>query len=194
MRWWIFAIVAYISLALEVSLRDVLEIGTTGVAPSFVIIYATFIALNAPSRVAIWSCLVLGLAMDLLNTTGDGTYVIVGPYALGFALACFLLLQLRTMVLHRNLTTLAFCVLVAAVFAHIVILALMTARSWIDPFAWSTGRQLLTRLGIALYSAALTLPLGVLNPLLTRLHDFPQQHARWSAKRSPALRSSARER
>ncbi len=194
MRWWIFAILAYLALALEVSLRDVLEIGATGVAPSFVIIYATFIALNAPGRSALWCALILGLGMDLLNTAGDGTYIIPGPYALGLAFACALLLQLRTMVLHRNLTTLAFCVLLAAVFAHIVVIALFTIRGWIDPFAWSPGSELLRRLGIALYSAALALPLGVVNPLLTKLHDFPQMHMRWSARRSPALRSSARER
>lgn len=189
MRWWIFAIVAYLVLGIEVSLRDVLEIGATGVSPSLVIIYATFIALNAPGRIAIWSCLALGLAMDLLNAAGGGTHIVIGPYALGLALACVLLLQMRTMVLHRNLTTLALCVFLAAVMAHVVVLALMTARSWIDPFTWSPGRELLTRLGIALYSAVLTLPLGVLNPLLSRLHDFPQLHMRWSAKRSPALRT-----
>jgi rod shape-determining protein MreD len=190
MRWWVFAILAYLSLALETSLRDVLEIGATGVSPSFAIIYATFIALNAPSRVALWACLVLGLGIDLLSTVGDGTYIVIGPNALGYTLACVLLLQMRTLVLHRNLTTLALCVLIAAVFAHIVVLALMTARSWVDPLAWNMGQQLLTRLGIALYSAALTLPLGILNPPLTGLHDFPQVHMRWSARTSPALRTS----
>ncbi|MCK4871539.1 MAG: rod shape-determining protein MreD [Phycisphaerales bacterium] len=187
MRWWAYAILAYLALGIEVSLRPVVEIGETGVSPSIIIIFAVIIALYAPGRIAVWACLILGLAIDLTNmprmTDGGGSLVVIGPYALGYTLAAYLLLQVRMMVIRRNAITLAFCVLIAATFVQVVVMAFMTVRGWMDPLAWDLSHELLMRLLIAVYSALLALPCAAASPFIVAALSLPPQGVRWSQRR-----------
>ena len=187
MRWWVYAVIAYVVLGLQVSLVPVLEIGTTGIVPSLVLIYAAFLALYAPARAALWSCFILGLGVDLLSmprlSGGEGAFILIGPNALGFTLAAYLLLQVRVIVVQRNTLTLAFCVFLAGLFVEVTVLAILSLRMWIEPFAWNLGEELGMRAGICLYSALAALPLSVLSRSLLALHDFPSLHPRWKIKR-----------
>ena len=60
----VFALVAWVFVGLEWGLRDSLQIGTLNIAPSFVLILATMVALWATPSAAIGSAVVLGLALD----------------------------------------------------------------------------------------------------------------------------------
>jgi cell shape-determining protein MreD len=188
MRWIVFLVLAYVTLGLEVSLRRVLEIGDAGIAPSLTILLAVVVSLHAPARAAIWASLLLGLSLDLLNEyaleQGGGVALIIGPYAIGYVMGCALLLQLRTMLMRRNPATIGFCVFVASLFVHLVVLAFLTIRSWYDPIAFSLGREMAVRGGSALYSALLALPFSVLIPVMIALLDLPTQTARWTPRRT----------
>ena len=105
MNWIVFAIFAYIALALETGLGTLLAIpGPTGPSPGFVLILAVFIGLMAPSIAAAWGMLILGALIDL--QTGDLGYPLIGPAALAYLVGAFAALQLRAMVLRQSIITL----------------------------------------------------------------------------------------
>ncbi|MEM1329236.1 MAG: hypothetical protein AAGG07_01615 [Planctomycetota bacterium] len=151
----LFALLAWIALGLEVGLRPALRLGTTGIAPSFVIPLAVFIAASAPPRTALWSCLALGIAVDLLGPAAGSSQVVLGPNALGYLLAAQLVLALRGVMVRRNPLSLAFLSVMAAATTGVVVVACYAARGLlIDPIGFAPAPELGTRLLAALYTAA----------------------------------------
>jgi hypothetical protein len=172
MNWLVFAIFAYIVLALDLGLRILLAIpDAAGTGPSLTIILAVFIALWAPNLAGYWALLILGLLTDLI-----GPWKVVGPGALGFAAAGFLVVQLRPMVVRESLLTLAILVFAAGLFAHLVITALILLRglpfvAGLDP-GWSAADQLLRGFFEVVYSALMAVPVGWLLGRLRPLWAF----------------------
>jgi rod shape-determining protein MreD len=187
MNWLLAGIVAWVMLGLEKGLRGALELGSSGIAPSFIFVFATFAALMAPSGTALWTCLVLGLLVDLTHTVdlaAGGSAVIVGPYALGYVLACQLVLTMRGVMMWRNPLALGFLALLASIVCHLVVVAVFAVRELIlNEVAWGAAGQLGTRLGSSLYTGALAVVLAlVLFPMAGAL-GLSGPHARRFARR-----------
>ncbi|MCB9846554.1 MAG: hypothetical protein H6811_11295 [Phycisphaeraceae bacterium] len=165
MNWVTFAIVAWICLGLETGLRDVLQLNPTAIAPSFVLPLMVFVAIWAPSGVAMAGAMLLGLLVDLtgpIATGADSRAVVAGPHALGYLGASVLILNVRGMVIRRNPVSVVALTVLAGIVSGIVVVALHTLRSMYDPMVWDASGQLLTRLASALYSGVTALALSLI--------------------------------
>jgi rod shape-determining protein MreD len=167
MRWLIFSIFAFVLLALEIGLRNLLhvEIGGDWVSPSFVLVLLVFVSIWAPPRVALWSGLILGALLDLApqsSPTLPAGFVLLGPAALGGLLAAYAVVQLRGLVYRESPLAAAVLVFVAGIFMHLMIVAVLSFRGVLyHPLeGWTAAGQLFHRFWILLYSAVLALPLG----------------------------------
>jgi rod shape-determining protein MreD len=163
MRWPTFIVLGILAVALQTSaLHELVTLKALGdLSPNLLAVLAVFIALFAPRATALWAAWILGLMLDLCQLDR----LLVGPYALGFVLGTFIVLQLRTMVFRRRVLTLALLTLICLVAAAVVEVTLHTVRSWYPqaPPAWSDYRplgRLLYLLAAAVYAALLAIPLG----------------------------------
>lgn len=176
-------VAGYACFSLELGLRKALAVGSSGIAPSFVFILCVLISLSAPASVAMWTCLLLGLITDLTwpheIAGGVSTATIVGPYAIGYLVACQFVLSIRGNMFKRNPLTLGFLCCFGMAIAQIVVVALYTFRSRYTPeIAWDPTSQLLARLGVALYTGLVGIVVGVFaGPLTSALgvHQAPQR-------------------
>ena len=180
MNWLVFALVAYLMLALEAGLRTLLGIaGPDGAYPSFILILAVYVGLLAPSQVVPWAMLVLGLLTDL-QAGPVPEAAIIGPAALGYLLGAYVIMQLRLLVFRESVITLAALILATGIFIQLVVVGLYTMRGlpWLtaEPIAgWSAADQLVRRFFILLYSTAVAVPIGALLLRSTPLWGFPSR-------------------
>lgn len=184
----VFALVTWLALGLDTGLKDLFALGRTGIAPSFVVPLAIFIAMHAPAGVALWSALFLGLLVDLTSSIdlapGYSPAFIVGPHALGLALGAQATLALRGIVMRRNPVAMVFLCIVGAAAMEVVVVTLMTIRwAYGDPVIWDPSGQLLARLASALYTGATGLFAALVLFPFSGLFAFPQQGAAWRSRR-----------
>lgn len=172
-----FILLLWVLFGAELGLRDALQLGQMGPAPSFVAALVVFVAMSAPMGTAVGAGLVVGLLMDLTTvqvvTGGAGSIVVVGPYALGMSAAAYAVVVTRGLVMRHNPLTFAFLAFLACAILHVVAVAVFSLRSWFDPVAFAAGRELLLRLASSGYTAALALVLGPALRLLTPVFGFP---------------------
>lgn len=186
MKWITFVLAAWVCVGLQMGLTGVLELGPTKVAPSLVFVLAAFVAINAQPLIALWSSLALGLIMDLVTGAplgeGHGVATIVGPNALGYLLACQLILAMRGMLNRRNPLSLAFLSLAGNAVAQIVVLTFFSLHRWYgDPIVPGGTSELWSRLGAALYTGVAGLALSlVLIPLSNAFGFVSAQQRRFS--------------
>ena len=160
MNWYAFALIAWLVLGMELGLKSALALGQTSIAPSFVIPLATFVSLCAQPRQALVACLVLGLGLDLTGATdlaGGGTVTVVGPYALGLALGGQLVLAMRGVMMRQNPLTLVVLAILASMITQVIVVAIMTTRSFYDPIVWDTTAQIVHRTMGSLYTGVAAL-------------------------------------
>jgi hypothetical protein len=151
-------VLGWIALGLEVGLRDSLSLRGTTMSPSFVLCLLVFISSFASEKGTRWTCVALGLAMDLLSpvllTTAAGEARIIGPHVLAYLLASQLVLQARSFMMRRNPVAIGVMCGVAALLCGLVLTTIYSLRSWmLDPMEWSAMRDLWTRLGSAIYTS-----------------------------------------
>ncbi len=167
MNWIVFLIGAWFMFGLETGLRDGLQLGPTGAAPSFVMIYVVFISLSAPKRTAVLASVMLGLLLDLTRATpsADGLSIVwtIGPMALGAAFASYTTVMVRGVLYQRNPLAAPIVVFAASFLAWLIVNGVFTARSWYDPAidinsVHTLGRDFVS----ALYTALVALVLGLL--------------------------------
>jgi len=169
-RWSVFILFAYLALALELGLVNLLAItGPGGAAPRFTLVLVALVALRADVRHAVPAAMVLGACVDLAEPFGGAQVlrdtVALGPAVLGYGLAAYVGLQCREIVFRDSAIALAAVVLVAGLFAELVIVALLTLRGL--PVAggeaipgWDAFDQLAGRLADLFYTTVLAAPLG----------------------------------
>jgi hypothetical protein len=174
-------LLAWLCTGLEVGLRHALTIhmGVTG-SPSFVVPLAVVIALCAPATAALWSCMGLGLCLDLTShhtlLSGDVVFI-PGPHALGLTVAAQFVLAVRGVVMRRNPLSVVVLSVGAAAICGIVVTALLTARHLYDPIAWRPTQALLERLFSALLTGGSALVMSaILLPLSPMLGLQPARH------------------
>lgn len=187
MSWPAFILTAWVLFGLEIGLKQALGLGTWGVAPSFVVPLAVFISMGAPAGRAVWACLILGIGLDLTwspPVSSGPAPTIIGPYALGLALAGQLVLALRSMMIRRNPLTLAFLAFAGSGVMHLMVVAMFTARSLMgDPIVWNAGSQLLSRLGSSAYTALAAFVLALLLIPMSPLFGFHLGQGRYGGRR-----------
>lgn len=170
-----FAVAAYLLLAVQISLADVMSITTRfgPISPRFVLLLAVFVALAAPPMVVMWASAILGMLIDLTTTwalPGGGALTLIGPYTLGYIAGAYVLLQVRSMLFRQHPLTVGSMMLVGGAAVQIIVVAVFTIRAWYEPVAgWSATSELVARSLTLLYSAAigtlLAIPLCQLTPL-----------------------------
>lgn len=187
----VFLLVTWVTLGLELGLRPSIQLGSSGMAPSFALILVTYVALAAPRMTALWSAMFIGVMLDLtserLGANGLSTLTIVGPYALGCMLGTSAIINLRSMVYRRNPLTMLVLASFMSVIVQIVVVACFAARSWWDPaIAFHARPELAARLGSAAYTGVAALLVGPVLNFLTPLFGFQGMHhtrggsaARW---------------
>lgn len=177
MNWVVFALGAWIMLGFEQGLKGSLSLGTTTIAPSFVAVYAVYIASSATPRAAQWGCLILGALMDLSSPIAriDSTtlFTVLGPNALGAFLMCQLVLALRGLMFRRNPLTIAFLSCVGFALWQVVVTAIFSLRHiGGDPTSWAPNAELGSRLASSIYTGVIALPLSLLLILLMPIFAF----------------------
>lgn len=153
-------ILTWVFFGMELGLKDALRIGQTPIAPSFVFVLLSFVAITARPQVVLWCCLAMGLLTDLTGAielnNGAQPATVVGPYALGYLLAGQLMVSMRALLMRANPPTLGFTAGVGYAVAQIVVVAILTLRLWMgQPFDWHPTHELLQRLCSALYTGVL---------------------------------------
>jgi hypothetical protein len=164
MNWAILALLCWLFLGLEAGFRDALQVGALGVAPSFVLILVVFISLWAKPAQALGIALAMGFFMDLLRlvpTSAGENAAIVGPWTLGCLVAAYTVLNFRAMVFRRNPLTMAFLCTLGSTVASVMVVAVLTLRSFYDVVQISSAsRELWLNLGCALYTGVVGLVVG----------------------------------
>ncbi|MFW6059676.1 MAG: hypothetical protein ACODAQ_05810 [Phycisphaeraceae bacterium] len=180
MNWLVFALAAYVMVALETGLRALLGVsGPDGAYPSFMLILAVYVALLAPAQVVPWALLVLGVLVDLqMGPVPEAA--ILGPAALGYLFGAYVMLQLRVLVFRESVITLAALVFATGIFVQLVIVGLYTMRGlpWLtaQPIeGWGAADQLVRRFFILLYTTVVALPVGALLLRTTPIWGFPNR-------------------
>lgn len=169
MSWGVFVIAAWIALGCEYGMRDAFALGSTPIAPSFVLVLAVFIAMWAPSVHALFACAALGLALDLMLQlpAGEEMRTVVGPHALGLLVAAYTVITSRSLVFRKNIQSAVFLTLLAGAILTITVTVLLGLRGlYGDIQPGRPGSRLAAGLGSALASAVLAI---VAIPLLTLL-------------------------
>ena len=178
MRWHVFAIFAGIAMVFETGLIDAIHV--LHVKPSVCAALATFIALSAPRYAALWSCLILGLLMDLssdLSLGRTGTIHIIGPYTLGYVVGGLLVLQVRSTVFRRRPLAIGAMTAAFVLAMSIVAVTIYVVRSWYPGglVYWDGASPMVDigrRVFMAIYSGLLGVPLGWLLVRLMPLWQF----------------------
>jgi hypothetical protein len=181
MNWVVFLLVAWATMGLELGLRPSIQLGDSGMAPSFALILVAYLALAAPRQAALWAAMSIGVLLDLtserLASSNLGTLTIVGPAALGCMLGASAVANVRAMVYRRNPLTMLVIAVMMSVIAQIVIVACLAARSWWDPaIVFQARPELAVRLGSAVYTGVAALVVGPVLNFLTPLFGFQGMH------------------
>lgn len=156
----VLILITWVFFGAELGLRDALRLGSTPIAPSFVFVLLSFVAIAARPQLVLWCALAMGLLTDLTSpielTTAAPPATVVGPYALGYLLAAQLIVSMRALLMRANPPTLGFTAGVGYAVAQIVVVAILTLRLWMgQPFDWHPTHELLQRLGSAAYTGVL---------------------------------------
>ncbi|MEM6749611.1 MAG: rod shape-determining protein MreD [Planctomycetota bacterium] len=135
-----------------------------GAEPEPLLIFAVALGLLAPERQALWSAIALGALSDLSGAPVAETSPIVGPRALGYALAAWAILRARPLLVRDSWRTLALATPAAVILVTVVSVALLGLRQAPffagEPVVGGAGGYLLERMGDGLYTALLGVPLG----------------------------------
>lgn len=184
-------VLGWLVLGLELGLRSSLRLDVAGLSgsPSFVVPLAVVIGLCASPAATLWSCLALGLGVDLLTPipTATGSVVVIGPHALGYLVAGQFVLVVRGLVIRKNPFTVVALSIVAAALMEITVTAALTLRHSLpffhDPTEWRAAAQLASRLFSAVLTGASGLVMGLLLLPLAPGLGLQQSHSRQWVRR-----------
>ncbi len=160
----VFAVAAYIFLALQLGLAPAWTVGA--VTPNLLLILAAFVGVSASRTTALVALLILGLLLDLQPGPLRDSGVILGPHALGYLIGGYAVLQLRGMLFRESIITIVVMVAVIGSFSALVETVIYTFRGlpWLanDPLSWRVSCQLAYECREIFYTALVAVPVGVM--------------------------------
>ena len=173
MNWLIFTLFAYVTYVLQAGLAPVWTLGER-TEPRLLLILLVYIAMQASPTTVAFAALALGALHDIRQTSVPG---LIGPWALGYLAAGYVLLQLRNLLFRDSVFTVAIMSLVAGVFAYLVSTALYALRgvSFLlgQPVAeFSAANAMFQGFFDLLYTAVVALPVGYLLIQSHKVWDF----------------------
>jgi len=187
MRWSLVLLVAAILLGLEQAVKGPLAVGSTTIAPSFVIPLVVFIALFAPPLTAMWTALLVGLVVDLATVWSNGVteLVVVGPSALGYLIGAYFVLTVRALLYRRNPITLMAMSVVAAALAGVFFVAVHSIRMmYTDAYSFPALTELGHRLLASVYTGAAGLVMAfALFPMMPLFGFHDPRERRFGARK-----------
>ncbi len=186
MRWTAVVLFGYVFVGLDLGLKPALAMGppTRNIAPGFLMPFCVFIAVFAPAVPALWTALAFGAVVDLATAWAPTGLVILGPNALGYMAAAYLVLTMRGVMIRRNPLSIMLLSILGMTMAQIVVVAFMTIRSWSDhTLEWHAVDQLLHRLLCSLYTGLTGLLVGLVMVPLSTLFSFPDSQGRRFGRR-----------
>ena len=177
MNWLIFAIACWVTFALEWGFRQALELGATGIAPTFPIVLLVFVALRAPTMTTMSAAVAVGALYDLAHVVpvqGGLETVVLGPHVLGCMLGAHAILLGRGLMYRRGLLAVVATAALTAALMSIVVTVLHGVRSTYDVVE---PVRAIVQLGRGLGSALCTgVAAGVLGSILLAIRgafQFP---------------------
>ena len=137
-----------------------------------------------------WAAWLVGLILDLVTDFSQGTGrvgPIIGPFALGYPFAAYILLQIRSMLFRRSALSHAVVAVLFVSAAHLFACFVYAAHGLYpnETIGWAQGGVLAEgwrRFGSAIYTGLITLPLGRLLVISTPIWSFrvgAQRHVAW---------------
>ncbi len=187
MRWTLVLLVAAILLGLEQAVKGPLAVGSTSIAPSFVIPLVVFVALFAPPLAALWTALLIGLTVDLSTVWSNGVndLVVAGPSALGYLAGAYFVLTVRALLYRRNPITLMAMSVAAAALAGLVFVAIHSIRMmYSDAYQFAGLTELGHRLLASVYTGGVGLLLAfVLFPMMPLFGFHDPRERRFGARK-----------
>lgn len=173
-----FIMLLWLAAGAEWGARDALQLGTVPIAPSFLFIVLVYIALWSSPAAALWAGLGIGVTLDLLYqlpTARGIDAVVLGPNALGCITAAYLVVNMRAILLSRNIFTAPFVTLLAMVVAQVLVVTLLSVRGSYDAIEFGpAGAELLERLASAAFTAVLAIPVYPLLNIMRPMLGFPE--------------------
>jgi len=159
MRWIPFAIFAYVLVVLQATLGRILTIhlgGVGHVGPDLLAVLGLMLVLYLRSGTdAALAAGLLGLALDLTTAGGPGGATVVGPMALGYAAAAWVVFQVREAFFRERLTTRFLLTLLFCLIAHGLWVTLQSVR-FLGDGSWAAyGASLLQAVVNSVYTALL---------------------------------------
>lgn len=190
MNWLVFAIVGWVMFGLELGMADALQLGVSGIAPSFVMILLVVVAASTPRNTAIWAAIAIGLFLDLTHKApspaGARPIIVIGPYVLACLMAAYTVLTMRAMVFRRNVLAMAFLSMFGAAMAGVVVTAVYAVRHFYDGqhIEIHALPELGRRLASAVYTGAIAIVVAPALQWLAPLFGFPQAGSRERRRRA----------
>lgn len=156
MRWTVALFFAWLTLGLDAGLRQALSIGDARIAPLFSLPFVVFVALSAPALPTMWTAFLVGMIVDLTSPRGSvgwAEQVLIGPHALGYLAAAYLVLTLRGVMMRKSLVALVMMSIFAAALEMVVATTLLFVKSrYAGSFEFSPLSALLQGAGSAVYT------------------------------------------
>ena len=121
MRWFAYAIIAYVAVGLQVGLSPYVRYH--GASPNLVLLAVVFIAVNAPRDAALIGCFALGFLQDLVTQQQPGLF------ALSYGIVALLVVNTQQVVYKGHPLT-HFSLVMAA---GVITASLVIAHGWIHP-------------------------------------------------------------
>lgn len=166
MRWTVVLFLGWLTLGLDAGLRGALAMGSERIAPLFTIPLIVFVALSAPALHALWAAFLLGLMVDLTSPRAGvlGTHdILIGPHALGYMAAAYLVLTVRGVMIRKSLVTLVIMSVLGAALESVVATTLLFVKSlYAGSFDFSPGSSLIQGVGSAVCTAFSAALMGLL--------------------------------
>ena len=173
MRWILFAIVAYAVILIQSTLGRVMafDLAPVGyIGPDLAALFALMLALSTRSATdAMLAGWFIGFALDLTTGGGAGGGAVVGPMALGYALAARAVFSVREAVFAGRAITRALLALGFCLIAHGLWVTVQSVLAWRDVTLGDWAERLAQAGAIAVYTALVA---PFVTPLLVRVQHW----------------------
>jgi len=146
--------------------------------------FIVFLALSAPATSTLWVALILGAMVDLRSPRDAGTAIVLGPYALGYASAAYLVLTVRGLIMRRHWLSPIVMSVLACGLAELVVVAFFAVRGIYIVSEFSAGPELVHRMLSALYTGATAAGMSLLLGRMSGVFGFNDtSHRRFAGGR-----------